>query len=275
MPDINLVLNLPNGVITATSLGVSNFAWHRSPGTSRKFQKNSILIDLALGDGYPSFEYMNEGGWRDAKADTSTALDAVRTGKRTKTALSNDAFNCTPLAAYAHVYLTKTSGSLLEMQPVERITRFQGHTSAEKLTPDQIADVAGLPHPEGRRARFYLVISPVEMLVLSNLTPPEYIWYATHRSGKIFRQMVFAELSHHNQDLAAREIFETAFRELSESPMKKTKTIAQGECFRRVPYAEWKGYGNDTEGGLYAGDRDGAYVWRFPKEIPHAWERAD
>ena len=275
MPDINLVLSLPNGAITATSLGVPNFAWHRSPGTSRKFHGHSVLVDLALRDGYPAFEFMNEGGWRDAKADTSTALDAVRTGKRTKTALSNDAFNCTPLTAYARVYLTKTSGSLLEMQPVERITQFQGHSSAEKLTPDQIADTAGLPHPEGRRARFYLVISPVEMLVLSNLTPSEYVWYATHRSGKIFRQMLFAELSHHNRDIAAREIFETAFRELSESPMKKTKTIAQGECFWRVPYTEWKGYSNDTEGGLYAGDRDGAYVWRFPKEIPHAWERAD
>jgi hypothetical protein len=275
MPDVNLVLNLPQGVITATSLGVSNFAWHRSPGTSRKFHGHSVLVDLALRDGYPAFEFMNEGGWRDAKADTSNALDAVRTGKRTKTALSNDAFNCTPLTAYAQVYLTKTSGSLLEMQPVERITQFQGHTCAEKLTPDQIADMAGLSHPEGRSARFYLVISPVEMLVLSNLTPSEYVWYATHRSGKIFRQMVFAELRHHNRDIAAREIFETAYRELSEFPMKKTKTIAQGECFWRVPYAEWKGYPNDADGGLYAGDRDGAYVWRFPKEIPHAWERAD
>jgi hypothetical protein len=275
MPDINLVLNLPNGVITATSLGVSNFAWHRSPGTSRKFHGHSLLIDLPLKDGYPAFEFMNEGGWRDAKADTNIALDAVRTGKRTKTALSNNAFNCTPLTAYSHVYLTKTSGSLLEMQPVERIIQFKGHTSAEKLTPDQVADVAGLPRPEGRQARFYLVISPVEMLLLSNLTPSEYVWYATHRSGKIFRQMVFAELRHHNRDLAAREIFETAFRELSESPNKKTKTITQGDCFRRVPYAEWKGYGNSTEGGLYAGDRDGAYVWRFPKEIPSAWERAD
>jgi hypothetical protein len=275
MSDANLILNLPNGVVTATSLGVPGFAWHRSPGTSRKFHGHSIIVDLALRGGYPAFEFMNEGGWRDTKTDTNSALDAIRTGKRTKTALSNDAFNCTPLTAYAHVYLTKTSGSLLEMQAVEQINQFQGHTSAEKLTPDQVAEVAGLPRQEARHTRFYLVISPVEMLILSNLTPSEYVWYAAHRTGKIFRQMVFAELSHHNQDIAAREIFETAFRELSDSPMKKTKTIAQGECFWRVPYAAWSGYRSDTEGGLYAGDRDGAYVWRFPKEIPHAWERAD
>jgi hypothetical protein len=113
------------------------------------------------------------------------------------------------------------------------------------------------------------------MLVLSNLTPAEYVWYATHRSGKVFRQMLFAELGHHLGDLAAREIFETALRELSESPMKKTKTITQGECFARVPYTGWKGYRDDVDGGLYGGDRNGAYRWRFPTEIPHAWERAN
>ena len=81
MPDINLVLSLPNAVVTATSLGVSDFAWHRSPGTSRKFHGHSITVDLALQDGYPAFEFMNEGGWRDTKADTTLALDAVRTGQ--------------------------------------------------------------------------------------------------------------------------------------------------------------------------------------------------
>ncbi|MEI6083730.1 MAG: hypothetical protein WCS70_05465 [Verrucomicrobiota bacterium] len=275
MSNVNLVLSLPNGVITATSLGVPGLAWHRSPGTSGKFHGHSVLVDLALQDGYPAFEFLNEGGWRDAQADTRTALDAVRTGKRTKTALSNAAFNCTPLSAYAHVHLAKTSGSLLELLPGERITQFTGHASAENLTPNQIAGVAGLPELTTRRARFYLVISPVEMLVLSNLTPAEYVWYAAHRSGKVFRQMLFAELKHSNQDLAAREIFETAARELSESPMKKTKTITQGECFARVPYAGWTGYRDEVEGGLYGGDRAGAYLWRFPKEIPHAWERAN
>lgn len=275
MSNANLVMSLPNGVITATSLGVAGLAWHRSPGTSGKFHGHSVLVDLALQDGYPAFEFMEEGGWRDARADARTALDAIRDGKRTKTALSNDGFNCTPLSAYRHVYLAKTSGALLEMVPGEQIARFQGRASAEHLTPNQIAAVAGLPEVETRRARFYLVISPVEMLVLSNLTPAEYVWYATHRTGKIFRQMLFAELDHHIGDLAAREIFETALQELAETPMKKTKTITQGECFARVPYTGWKGYREDVVGGLYGGDSNGAYLWRFPKEIPHAFERAN
>ena len=273
MSNVNLVLSLPNGVITATSLGVPGLAWHRSPGTSGKIHGHSVLVDLALQDGYPAFAFMDEGGWREAQADTRTALDAIRTGKRTKTALSNAAFNCTPLSAYAHVYLAKTSGSLLELQPGERLTQFQGHGSAENLTPNQVAAVAGLPDVAARRARFYLVISPVEMLVMSNLTPAEYVWYATHRAGKVFRQMLFAELGHHIGDLAAREIFETALQELTDSPMKKTKTLTQGECFARVPYTGWKRYRVESEGGLYGGDLDGAYLWRVPKEIPHAWER--
>lgn len=276
MTNVNLVMSLPNGVITATSLGVSGLAWHRSPGTSGKFQGRSVLVDLALKDGYPAFSFMEEGGWRDAAADTRMALDAIRTGKRTKTALSNGAFNCTPLTAYSHVYLAKASGDLLELQPGERLAQFKGHGSAENLSPSQIAAVAGLPEGNDRHPRFYLVIGPIEMLVLSNLTPAEYVWYATHRSGKVFRQMVFAELSQHTSDLAAREIFETAIRELRDTPMKKTKTITQqGGCFTRVPYAGWKGYRETAEGGLYAGDRNGAYLWRFPREIPRAWERAD
>ena len=275
MANVNLVLSLPTGVVTATSLGVPGFAWHRSPGTSGKFHGHSVLVDLALRDGYPAFEYMNEGGWRDATADTRAALDAIRTGKRTKTALSNNAFNCTPLTAYDRVYLAKTSGALLELQRGERVTEFKGHASAENLSPDQVAATAGLPAANGRKTRFYLVISPVEMLILSNLTPAEYVWYATHRTGKIFRQVVFAELGHYARDVAAREIFETAQRELAESPMKKTKTITQGECFARVPYGGWKGYGEAGEAGLYGGDRDGVFFWRFPKEIPHAWERGN
>ncbi|MBF0499936.1 MAG: hypothetical protein HQM09_07375 [Candidatus Riflebacteria bacterium] len=275
MSNVNLVMSLPNGAVTATSLGMSGLAWHRSPGTSGKFHGQSVLVDLALKEGSPAFQFMDEGGWRDAGADARSALDAIRTGKRTKTALSNGAFNCTPLTAYGHVYLAKSSGHLLEMQPGERLIQFKGHASAENLAPNQVAAVAGLPEIEGRRPRFYLVIGPVEMLVLSNLTPAEYVWYATHRAGKVFRQMMFAELSQQASDLAAREIFETAIKALSETPMKKTKTITQGECFARVPYAWWKGYREDIAGGLYTGDRDGAYLWRFPKEIPHAWDRAN
>lgn len=276
MSNANLILSLPTGgIITATSLGVPGFAWHRSPGTSGKFHGHSVLVDLALRDGYPAFEFMDEGGWRDSRADARAALDAIRAGKRTKTALSNSAFNCTPLTAYEKVYLGKISGALLELSACERLTEFKSHACAEHLAPNEIATTAGLPAVEKRGPRFYLVISPVEMLVLSNLTPTEYAWYATHRTGKIFRQVLFAELGHHTHDLATRETFETALKELAESPAKKTKTLAMSDCFARVPFAGWKGYEHPADGGLYGGDRNGAYVWRFPNQIPHAFERAN
>jgi hypothetical protein len=275
MSIVSLVLNLPTGVITATSLGVTELAWHRSPGTSGKFHGHSVLAELALDNGQPAFTYLDEGGWRDATADTITALAAAQSGKRTKTALSNSAFNCTPLAAYQRVHLAKTSGALMELQPREQIASFKSHASAENLSADQITNAAELPAVQKREPHYYLVISPVEMLVLSNLTPAEYAWYATHRTGKVFRQMLFTELSQHMRDLAARDVFETALRELTETPMKKTKTIMLGQCFARVPYAGWKGYRDDAVGGLYGGDRDGAHLWRFPKEIPHAFERAN
>ena len=275
MSDVNLVLSLPTGVVTATSLGVPGLAWHHSPGTSGKFHGHSVLVDLALENGQPAFSYLDEGPWRDAMADTRMALAAAQSGKRTKTALSNTAFNCTPLAAYRRVYLAKISGALLELQAGEQIARFHGQASAEHLSPDQVAQVAQLPAVEKREAHYYLVISPVEMLVLSNLTPAEYAWYATHRAGKVFRQVLFTELSHHTRDLAARDVFETALKELTETPMKKTKTITLGECFARVPYSGWKGYREDAVGGLYGGDRDGTHLWRFPQEIPHAFIRAN
>jgi hypothetical protein len=274
MSDLNLVLNLPTGVVTATSLGLSGLAWHQSPGTSGKFHGHSVLVDLALENGRPAFNYLDEGGWRDAQADTCTALAAAQSGKRTKTALSNTAFNCTPLSAFRKVFLAKTSGALMELQPGEQIAQFRGRASAENLSPEQVAQVAELPAVEKRRTHYYLVISPVEMLVLSNLNPAEYVWYATHRTGKLFRQVLFAELSHHMRDLAARDVFETALRELTETPMKKTKTIMLGECFARVPYSGWMGYRDGAVGGLYGGDRDGAWLWRLPKEIPHTFERA-
>ena len=85
MSDINLVLNLPTGVITATSLGVTGLAWHHSPGTSGKFHGHSVLVDLALANGQPAFNFLDEGGWRDATADTAHGA-AAQSGKRTKTA---------------------------------------------------------------------------------------------------------------------------------------------------------------------------------------------
>lgn len=275
MSNVHLVLNPTFGVITATSLGISDFVWHRSPGTSGKFHGRSILIDLALKDGYPSFRFQDEGGWRDADGDSRRALDAARQGKRTKTALSNGAFSCTPISAYEHIYLSKSGGEVLELQQGVPVATFTQHVCPEKLGTDELAEAAGLPKPATRVPRCYLIISPVEMLILSNLTPAEYAWYATHRTGKVFRQLLFVELAHYVRDLAARETFETAHRELTEMPTKKTKTITQGDCFGRVPFSGWKGYNAAREeGGLYGGDSSGISVWRFPVEIPHYWERA-
>ena len=202
--------------------------------------------------------------------------EAAQSGKRTKTALSNDAFNCTPLSAYHRVYLAKTSGDVLELLPGEQVARFHGRASAENLSADQVAPSGcNCRLVEKRQPHYYLVISPVEMLVLSNLTPAEYVWYATHRAGKLFRQVLFAELSHHMRDVAARDVFETALRELTETPMKKTKTIMLGGCFARIPFSGWLGYQGGAVGGLHGGDASGAVLWRFPKEIPHAFERAN
>jgi hypothetical protein len=99
MSEINLVLTIPQGIITATSLGLEGFAKHRSPGSGKFYRGKAVMVDLAL-DG-----------------DTVAALAAVRTGNRTKTALSNVGFSVTPLAAYRRVFLVKTGGALLELSP--------------------------------------------------------------------------------------------------------------------------------------------------------------
>lgn len=270
MSSVNLILSLPQGMITATSLGIPGYVWHRSPGTSPKFLGRSIFVDLDL-----EVRYENEGGWRDAEGDTRRALEAVRGGKRTKTALSNDAFNCTPFDAWRHVHLARSTGELLELEPRATLASFASHGSAENLDPNQVARAAGLPEQVSREPRLYLVISPVELLVLTNLTPEEYVWYSTHRSGKVFRRVLFAELAEHPEDLAAFEVYDSAFKELSKAPTKKTKTIRQGESFSRVPYEAWLGWPDDEmPGGLYGGDKNGAFVSRFPKQIPRAWGRA-
>jgi hypothetical protein len=86
---------------------------------------------------------------------------------------------------------------------------------------------------------------------------------------------MFAEIARHSDDLAARVMFEIANKELTESPEKKTKTVSQTEGFSRMPFSGWKGYCEGVEGGLYGGNRDGAYLWSFPEKIPQAWERAN
>ena len=276
MPQAKLILSLPHGYITATSLTAADFAKHRSPGSGKYFEGRSILVDLALRDDKPAFQFLDEGGWRDANGDTARALhSAISQGKRTKTALSNSAFSCTPIAAWERVYLAKSGGELLEMAGGAEIATFQVGECTEEMTPDQIAKTIGQPIPAKRVPRLYMTFSPIEMLVLTNLTPAEYVWYATHRPGKVFRAVAFSEVREDpGLHLVAITIFEAAKRDLVEHSGKKTKTVIFGDTFNKVPFTGWIGYDREASGGIYVGDRNSARLWTFPERIPRPWERA-
>lgn len=275
MEQLNLVLSLPQGAITATNLGIEGFAWHRRPGSGKYFLGRTIFFDLALSNGRPDFTYLDEGGWRDAMADTLNALHAMVPGKRTKTALSNNAFSCTPIDAYRRCFLGKTGGQVMGMERAGEVAHFAASDCHEGMTPDEVAGAIGQPRQAARFPRLYMVFCPVEFIVLSSLTPPEYAWYSTHRPGKIFRQVLFTELRADQTSLAAENLFQQARQEFQASPGKKTKTIVSADCINRVPFQAWVGYNREAEGGIYAGDKTRVSLWRFPAEIPHAWERAE
>jgi len=275
MEQLNLVLTLPQGALTATNLGIEGFGWHRRPGSGKYFQGRTIFVDTALSNGRPDFAVQDEGGWRDAMKDTLNALSAMVPGKRTKTALSNNAFSCTPIDAYRHVYLGKTGGQVMEMVRAGELARFAAGDCHEAMTPDEVAAAIGQPKHADRQPRVYMVFCPVEFIVLSSLTPTEYAWYSTHRPGKIFRQVLFTELQADQTGLAAENLFQQAREEFEKSPGKKTKTIVSADCFNRVPFAAWVGYRHEADGGIYAGDRTRLSLWRFPAEIPYSWERAE
>jgi hypothetical protein len=277
MSQAKLVLSLPHGIITATSLAVPAFAKHRSPGSGKYFEGRSILVDLGVEGTKPKIPFLDEGSWRDANADAEGALkEAAEGGKRTKTALSNNAFSCTPIDAWEHVFLAKTGGELLEMVGSGEIAKFDPKSEChEHLTPDEIAKAAGLPVPGKRTPRLYMTFCPIELLIYTNLTPAEYIWYATRRPGKVFRQVAFTEVREDpGLHLAAAMVFESARKELTESTTKKTKTVVFGDCFNRVPFTGWIGYDREAPGGVYVGDKDTAKLWTFPERIPRPWERA-
>jgi hypothetical protein len=278
MPEntVNLILTLPHGVVTATSLGIEGFSRHRSPGSGKHFSGRTILVDLDVAGGRPNFRYLDEGGWRDAFGDSASALDAVtRVGNRTKTALSNYAFSCTPLGAYKAAYLVKTGGEALQMQPALKLLAFPGHECSAQMTTEQVAHAIRGPATEQRIPRLYMVLCPIELLVMSNLTPEEYAWYATHRPGKIFRQVLFTELRADPTHLAAASRFEVAREELREKPVKKTKTITLEDCLNGIPFSDWAGYQAEGRGGLYAADRDSVSQWAFPATIPQWWHGAE
>ena len=269
----SLLLNVPQGSITATSLGIDGFAWHRSPGSGKYFQGRYVLVDLGLEQGKPAFRFLEEGSWRDATADTASALESVATGKRTKTALSNNAFSCTPIDAYRRVFLVKTGGETLELEGAGEIARFRPSDCHEGMSPDEVAAATGLPPQSAREPRLYMVLAPVEFIVLSNLTPAEYVWYATHRPGKLFRQVLFTELRADQAHLAAEAVYQNARKALAEASRKKTKTVVTGESLNRVPFGAWVGYNHEAQGGLYAGNASKVLLWRFPQSISRSWER--
>jgi hypothetical protein len=275
MGDIKLVLIAPQGSVIATSLGVDGLAKHNSPGSGKYFCERSVLFELALADGAPAFSYLDEGGWRDLRADTAAALAAVAGGKRTKTALSNNAFSCTPIAAHRACYLVKTGGLVQPMLLATETVRFASHACHEHMSPDEIAATIGQPAPARRGPRLYLVLCPIELLVMSNLTPAEIAWYATHRPGKIFRQTLFTELEEELPHLAAPSRYAEARHELTAEPRKKTKTIVGEDCISRVPYSAWVAYKRLGECGLFAADREHMRRWVFPAELEERWEKAE
>lgn len=277
MPTVSLLLNLPaGGSLTASSLNVEEFAQHRSPGPGKYFQGRSIIVSAAMKNDQPDFAFLAEGGWRDAAQDTHDAIHDALHGKRTKTALSNSAFNCIPISAYREIYLCKTGGQILKMEESDKV-EFEEGPCHEHMTPNEIAAAIHQPPQENRRPRLYMIIAPTDFLVLSNLTPAEYAWYATHRPGKIFRNVMFAELDEaktiDQARLVADEIYQNAHLELSENSTKKTKTLVMGECLNRVLFHSWIGYDREAAGGLYVGNAQFIKLWRFPVKIPRAWER--
>jgi len=272
MSETNLILTVPHGMIVATGLGLEGYAKHRSPGSGKYFRGKTIMVDLGLEAGRPSFRFFDEGGWRDAAGDTVAALAAVQAGKRTKTALSNNAFSVTPLSAYRRVFLGMTAGALLELGPAAPMIEYVNHACHEELTVEQVARSIGRPSPSPRPVRLAMVLAPVQFLLMTNLTPEEYAWYATHRPGKIFRQVLFTELATEHPEIVAASRYQEARAELTEHPTKKTKVIAVGEFLDDIPYRDWVGYKSPARGGLYAGDRNGLALWPFPASIPRNWD---
>jgi hypothetical protein len=143
------------------------------------------------------------------------------------------------------------------------------------MSPTEVARTIGQPEPPRRVPRLYAVLAPIELLLMTNLTPAEYGWYATHRRGKVFRQVCFTELRQDQPQLAARNRFEEARSELSTNPRKKTKSLGREGLLNSVTFQDWVGYGHEDDGGLYVGDRNHLCLYRFPEKMPVKWEKAD
>lgn len=275
MNESKLILTIPSGNVTATSLGTEGLAKHRSPGSGKHFHGRSILVELACDGDRPGFSYLDEGGWRDAQSDSIAALAGVKAGSRTKTALSSSGFCAVPVSAYKKCSLVKTGGEALQLADPKELIIYTNHGCNERMTADQVAETIGQPSSSPRIPRLYMVIAPIQLIMLSNLTPEEYAWYATHRPGKMFRQVMFTELGHEEEHVAAQSRYNNARQELLEKGTKKTKSIAFEDCMNQIPFQHWVGYHKKAQGGLYVGDRNGLSLYQFPAEIPHAWEKVE
>ncbi|HEY3447963.1 MAG TPA: hypothetical protein VGK67_16525 [Myxococcales bacterium] len=274
-PQISLIATLPQGALVATSLSVEALGWHRSPGSAKHFQGRAIFLELPHEAGKPTLKFLEEGGWRDAASDTAAALKAALSGKKTKTALSNNALHCVSIDSVKRAYLIKTSGRALELQGPKELLKFQNHSCDESLSLDEVASRVAKPSPSPRTPRFYMLLAPLEMLVLSNLTPEEYAWYATHRPGKVFRHLAFAEITGlAKRHLVAEGVLSQATSELV-AKGKKTKTLMSGDLLNKVPFQDWVGYSSAAEGGLYLADREHLVAWRIGQPIPSQWDRSE
>lgn len=271
----HLILTVPTDLLTATSLGIDGLARHRSPGSGKHFHGRSILVDLNTVGLKPGFSFLNEGGWRNADDDTAAALAGVSHGSRTKTALSCHAFSCIPIGAYGSCHLVKTGGATLQLADPRQLAGFAAHDCHEEMTPDEIASTIGRAPAAPRMPRLYMVICPVQFLIMTTLTPEEYGWYTTHRPGKIVRQVMFTEIRAEQPHMAALSRFTEARNELLQDGNKKTKTIVFDNCLNRIPFQEWVGYRDGKTGGLYIGDRTCLSVYPFPDVIPESWHRLE
>jgi len=225
MNEAQLIMTIPNGNVTATSLGVDGLAKRRSPGSGKHFRGRSILVELACDGEKPAFSYLDEGGWRDAYSDSVAALAGVKAGSRTKTALSSNSFYAVPISAYQSCHLVKTGGEILRFNNPEKLITYSSHGCNERMTPEQVAQTICRPSPVSREPRLYMVIAPIQFIMFSSLTPEEYAWYATHRPGKMFRQVMFTELRSEQHHIAAQSRFADARNELVGKMTKKPRPL--------------------------------------------------
>ncbi len=170
--------------------------------------------------------------------------------------------------------MVKTGGQVLTLDPLAQVMALPAGDCPENLPPQEIARRIGQPEPATRKPRMYMVLSPLELLVISNLSPVEYAWYATRRPGKVFRQCCFVELDLQHAPWVAETRFQNSIREITEKPSKKTKTLALLNLLNQTPFHQWIGDDRKQEGGLYLADRDSLLLARFPEVIPFPWERA-